>query len=182
MTPFGTEDFGSFLSSIPDADMVFGGFAGADAIAFVNQFDQFGLRDRMPLLGHGPLITELLLQAEGPAATGTTAGFYYTSQLDNAENEAFVSALTGANPDIPPSHFTAGAWATGSVLLKAIEAADDPSSGDAMRSAIAAVEIEAPWGPMSFDPETGYVFGPTYVYEVVDEADGLRHEVVATIE
>jgi branched-chain amino acid transport system substrate-binding protein len=182
LTPFGTEDFGSFLGSIPEADVVFGGFAGADGIAFVNQYQQFGLRDRSPLLGHGPLITELLLQAEGPAAVDTTAGFYYTSQLDNAENEAFIAALREANPDIPPSHFTAGAWATGTVLLTALAAADDPGSGDSVRDAIAAAEIDAPWGPMTFDAETHYVFGPTFVYTVVDDSGGLRHEVVATIE
>jgi hypothetical protein len=35
---------------------------------------------------------------------------------------------------------------------------------------------------MTFDAETHYVFGPTFVYTVVDDRDGLRHEVVATIE
>lgn len=182
MTPFGTKDFGSFLSGLPDADVVFGGYAGADGIAFVNQYRQFGGGGQPPLVAHGPLVTELLLAAEGPAAVDTVAGFYYTSQLDNAENDAFISALSGANPDLPPSHFTAGSWATGSVLLAAIAAADDPTSGDSMRSAVAATEIEAPWGPMAFDADTGYVFGPTYVYKVVGDASVLRHEVVATVE
>ena len=182
MTPFGTKDFGSFLSSVPRADMVFGGYAGADAIAFVNQYAQFGLKDRTPLLGHGPLITELILQAQGPSAEGAMSGFYYSSQLETADNTAFISALQGANDKIPPSHFTAGAWATGTVLLEAIADADDPSSGDSMREAIAAVQIEAPWGPMSFDPKTGYVFGPTYVYKAISDGGKLRHDIVDTIE
>lgn len=182
LTPFGTKDFGSFLSDLPDADMVFGGYAGADGIAFVNQYKQFGSGEAPPLLAHGPLVTELLLAAEGPAAVGTTAGFYYTSQLDNPENKAFTTALHGAKPDLPPSHFTAGAWATGSVLLSAIAAADDPTSGSSLRDAIAATKVDAPWGPMAFDPDTHYVFGPTYVYKVVEESGALHHEVVATIE
>jgi branched-chain amino acid transport system substrate-binding protein len=181
MTPFGTEDFGSFLSGVPDADVAFGGYAGADAIAFVNQYDQFGVQDRMPLLGHGPLVTELLLQAEGPAASDTTAGFYYTSQLDEPENDAFMSALHDANPDIPPSHFTAGAWATGTLLLQAIAAADNPHSSEAVHDAIASTTFDAPWGSTSFDPDTHYVLGPTYVYTVVDDADGLHHKVLDTI-
>lgn len=182
LTPFGTKDFGSFLSSVPDADAVFGGYAGADAISFVTQYAQFGLKERMPLLGHGPLITELVLNAEGPAAEGITAAFYYSSQLDNAENEAFMTAVRAADPKIAPSHFTAGSWATGTILLTAIEAADDPASGEDMREALAAVKIEAPWGPMSFDKKTGYVFGRTYVYSVVKEGDGVRHKIEDTIE
>ncbi|MGD9998573.1 MAG: ABC transporter substrate-binding protein [Ilumatobacteraceae bacterium] len=183
MPPFGTQDFGSFLAEIPDADMVFGGFAGADGIAFIQQYDQFGLKDEMPLIAHGPLITELLLQAEGPSAAGTTAGFYYSSQLDLPENDRFKAALGGAKPDLPPSHFTAGSWATGTVLLHAIEVAGaDAEDGDAMRAAIASTTIDAPWGPMSFDADTGYVFGPTYVYTVVDEGGVLRHRIDATID
>lgn len=181
-TPFGTQDFGSFLASVPEADIVFGGYAGADAIAFVNQFEQFGIKDRSPLLGHGPLITELLLQIQGPAAVGTTVGFYYTSALENDENDAFKAALTAANPDLPPSHFTAGSWATASVLLDAIEAAGAGADGDALRDAIAATNTETPWGPITFDPATGYVFGPTYIYSAVDNGGTLAHQVEATIE
>lgn len=183
MPPFGTQDFGSYLAEIPDADVVFGGFAGADGIAFIQQYDQFGLKDRMPLLAHGPLVTELLLQAEGPAAVGTTAGFYYSSQLEIAENDRFKTALATANPDLPPSHFTAGSWATGTVLLSAVAAAGaDAEDGDVMRTAIADTVVDTPWGPISFDAETGYVFGPTYVYSVTDDGGVLRHQVDATIE
>ena len=182
LTPFGTQDFGSFFVSVPDTDMVFGGYAGAGAIAFINQYEQFGLKDRAPLLGHGPLITELLLQIEGPAAVDTTVGFYYTSSLDNPENQAFKDALAAANPNLPPSHFTAGAWATGSILLQAIEAAGAGGDGPALRDAIAAVEVDTPWGPIHFDADTGYIFGPTYIYTVVQDGDVLRHETLAIIE
>ncbi|MGD9700874.1 MAG: ABC transporter substrate-binding protein [Acidimicrobiia bacterium] len=180
--PFGTQDFGSYLAEIPDADVVFGGFAGADGIAFIQQYDQFGLKAKTPLIAHGPLVTELLLQAEGPSSEGITAAFYYSSQLDNAENERFKTALGAANPALPPSHFTAGAWATGSILLSALAAADDANDGDSVREALAASSVETPWGPMTFDAETGYVFGPTFIYTVVQDGDALRHEVQATIE
>ncbi|MBJ31580.1 MAG: hypothetical protein CL466_09245 [Acidimicrobiaceae bacterium] len=181
LTPFGTQDFGSFFVGVPDADMVFGGYAGADAIAFINQYEQFGLKDRAPLLGHGPLITELLLQIEGPAAIGTTVGFYYTSSLDNPENQAFKDALAAANPDLPPSHFTAGSWATGSILLQAIENAGAGADGPALRDAIAAVEVDTPWGPAHFDADSGYIFGPTYIYTAVQDGEALRHEPLAII-
>lgn len=177
--PLGTQDFGSLLAGVPEADVVFGGFGGADGIAFVKQYEQFGLKKRSKLVAHGPLVTELLLQQEGPAAVEITAGFYYSSQIDNEENTRFKAALAKANPKLPPSHFTAGAWATGSVILAAIEAAgDDATNGAALAAAIAATEIDVPWGTLKFDPEKRIAFGTTYIYTVIADGDILKHKIL----
>jgi branched-chain amino acid transport system substrate-binding protein len=177
--PLGTTDFGSYLSQLPDADVTFAGFAGADAVQFVQQYDKFGLKDRMPLIGHGPLVTELVLNQIGPSAVGVGAGFYYSSTLDNEENARFISTMTEANPDFVPSHFTAGAWASGSVLLDALHRVGDKAGdGKALAKAIRATKIDAPWGPLEFDPETGYAIAPTYFYTVVADGDSLKHQVV----
>lgn len=177
--PLGTTDFASYLSQLPDADVTFAGFAGADAVKFVQQYDQFGIKDRMPLIGHGPLVTELVLNAIGPAAVGVGAGFYYSSTLDNAENTRFITTMKGVDPKFVPSHFTAGAWASGSVLLDAIaRAGDKASNGEDLAAAIRATKIDAPWGPLEFDPATGYAIAPTYYYTVVDEGGVLEHKIV----
>jgi branched-chain amino acid transport system substrate-binding protein len=181
--PLGTQDFGSYLSGISSADVVFGGFAGADAVRFVQQYEQFGLKNRMPLVGHGPLVTELVLGNIGEPAMGVGAAFYYSSSLDVAENQRFIDALAEANPEIPPSHFTAGAWASGTVLIEAIERlGGDVADAEALAEAIRAVEVDAPWGRLTFDPKTGYAVAPTYYYEVTKEGDGLRHSVQDVIE
>jgi branched-chain amino acid transport system substrate-binding protein len=177
--PLGTTDFASYLSQLPDADVTFAGFAGADAVKFVQQYDQFGIKDKMPLIGHGPLVTELVLNAIGPAAVGVGAGFYYSSTLDNAENAHFIDTMKGIDAKFVPSHFTAGAWASGSVLIDAIKrAGDDADNGEDLAAAIRETKIDAPWGPLEFDPETGYAIAPTYYYTVVDDGGALKHEVV----
>jgi len=174
--PLGTTDFASYLSQLPHADVAFAGFAGADAIHFVQQYDKFGLKKKMPLIGHGPLVTELVLNQIGKAAVGVGAGFYYSSTLDTPENKRFISTMTAANPSFVPSHFTAGAWATGSVLLDAIaRAGDKAGDGDALAAAIRATKIDAPWGPLSFDPQTGYAIAPTYYYTVTSQNGKLTH-------
>jgi len=177
--PLGTTDFASYLSQLPDADVTFAGFAGADAVKFVQQYDQFGIKDKMPLIGHGPLVTELVLNAIGPAAVGVGAGFYYSSTLDNAENTRFIDTMKGIDPKFVPSHFTAGAWASGSVLIDAIHrAGEDADNGEDLAAAIRETKLDAPWGPLEFDPETGYAIAPTYYYTVVDDGGVLKHEVV----
>lgn len=177
--PLGTTDFASYLSQLPHADVAFAGFAGADAVQFVKQYDTFGIKKKMPLIGHGPLVTELVLNAIGPAAVGVGAGFYYSSTLDNKENMRFISTMKAASSSFVPSHFTAGAWATGSVLLDAIHrAGSNADDGTKLAAAIRATKIEAPWGPLSFDPTTGYAIAPTYYYTVVNEGGALKHKIV----
>jgi branched-chain amino acid transport system substrate-binding protein len=180
--PLGSNDFASYLSQLPNADVVFAGFAGADAVRFVQQYNKFGMKAKMPLIGHGPLITELVLNQIGPSAVGVGAGFYYSSTLDNAENELFISTMKGINPDFVPSHFTAGAWASGSVLLDAIDrAAEDADDGKKLAKAVRATKIDAPWGSLEFDAETGYAISPTYFYTVVPAGPGLAHKIDAEI-
>jgi branched-chain amino acid transport system substrate-binding protein len=177
--PLGTTDFASYLSQLPDADVAFAGFAGADAIKFVQQYDKFGIKKRMPLIGHGPLLTELVLNQIGPAAVGVGAGFYYSSTLDNAENKRFIDTMKAANPKFVPSHFTAGAWATGSVLLDAVgRAGDKATDGESLAKAIRATKIDTPWGELQFDPETGYAIAPTYYYTADLNGGVLTHKIV----
>jgi branched-chain amino acid transport system substrate-binding protein len=176
--PLGSQDFGSYLSQVRNADVVFGGFAGADAIRFVKQYDDFGVKNRIPLVGHGPLVTELILKQIGESAVGVGAGFYYSSSLDVPANKEFKDGLAHAAKGVPPSHFTAGAWATGGVLLSAIERAkDDVGDGEKLAQAIRATKLDAPWGPLAFDQDTGYATGPGYYYEVVDGGGELRHAI-----
>lgn len=180
--PLGTNDFASYLSQLPKADVVFAGFAGADAVRFVQQYDKFGVKKRMPLIGHGPLVTELVLNQIGQAAVGVGAGFYYSSTLDNAENKRFIDTMKGINPAFVPSHFTAGAWATGSLLLAAIkQAGDKVSNGEEFAKVIRATTVDAPWGELKFDPKTGYAIAPTYYYTVVSNGGALSHKIVAEI-
>lgn len=179
--PLGAQDFGSYLSGIGSADVVFAGFAGADAIRFVQQYQQFGVKARLPLIGHGPLLTELVLQQIGDPAIDVGAGFYYSSSLDNAANKEFIAGLGERDKAVLPSHFTAGAWATAGVLLDAIARTDDISDGRAFAKAIRATKIEAPWGPLTFDGKTGYAVAPTYYYTATRDGNTLRHKVVDEI-
>jgi branched-chain amino acid transport system substrate-binding protein len=177
--PLGTNDFGSYLSQIADADVTFAGFAGADAVKFVKQYDKFGVKQRIPIVAHGPLVTELVLNQIGPAAVGVGAGFYYSSTLENPENQKFITTMKSSNPAFVPSHFTAGAWASVSVLLDAIHrAGGDVSDGAAFAKLIRTTNIQVPWGTLQFDQSTGYAIAPTYYYVVTSTDTGVQHKVV----
>ncbi len=178
--PLGTTDFGSYLTQVGDPDVVFGGFAGADAIGFVKQYRQFGVK--APLVAHGPLVTELVLKAIGPAAVGVNAAFYYSSTLQNAANASFVKTMKGLDSNFVPSHFTAGAWTVGTVLINTIKRMNgNVSNGAAFAKAIRKARVQAPWGLLTFDPKTGYGRAPTYFYKVVSVDGTLQHQILAKL-
>jgi branched-chain amino acid transport system substrate-binding protein len=127
-------------------------------------------------------VTELVLKAIGPAAVGVNAAFYYSSQLDNAANKDFITTMKKADPSFVPSHFTAGAWATGSVLIDTIQRLKgNVGNGATFAKAIRQTRIQAPWGRLTFDPKTGYGRGPTYFYKVVDNEGVLQHQILAKL-
>ena len=50
--------------------------------------------------------------------------------------------------------------------------------GRELAKLIRATRIDAPWGQLEFDQDTGYAIAPTYYYTVTAEGDALRHHIV----
>ena len=92
--PLGAADFGPFLTSFDptSADAVGAVFAGSDAIKFVKQYAEYGLKGKIPLISTILLTDDLILQEEGDAAIGITSASHYSSTLETAANKAFVDA------------------------------------------------------------------------------------------
>jgi len=65
------------------AKAVYAFFSGTDAVNFVKQFDQFGLKATVKLTGAGFLTEPDVLPAQGKSALGVITGHFYTPLLDN---------------------------------------------------------------------------------------------------
>ena len=93
----GTMDFAPFLSAIDTkgADSVYAWFAGTDAVRFVQQYDEFGLKKRLPLFGFMVIADDPYLPNIGDAALGIITSGHYTYAIDTPRNRAFVKAYTG---------------------------------------------------------------------------------------
>ncbi|NGN65228.1 ABC transporter substrate-binding protein [Streptomyces sp. A7024] len=151
--PFATTtDYQPYLSKIraSGAKAVFCFFAGAEAIAFVKQYEQFGLADSVPLYGAGFLTEGAVLAAQGKAALGVRTSLHYSDQLDNPANKSFAAAYSGKY-DTPPSVYAMQAWDAANVLDRALKAADD-TSGDALGKALKGLGTidDSPRGSWSF--------------------------------
>ena len=64
--PLFTTDFGPYLSQLKrDVDAVYAVFSGADALRFTKQYQDAGLKARLPLIGGGTLTDEHVLRTMG---------------------------------------------------------------------------------------------------------------------
>jgi branched-chain amino acid transport system substrate-binding protein len=178
-TPFGTtQDFQPYLSQIQQsgATATFCFYAGAEAVNFVKQYDQFGLADSIPLFGSGFLTEGGALTAQGEAAVGVQTSLHYSTELDNEANQAFVEAYQAAY-DAPPTVYAVQTWDAAVVLDQAVADAED-LSGDALSEALGGLgEIsDSPRGPWTFDGQTpAQTF---YLREVESSGGGLVNAVL----
>lgn len=108
--PFGTvTDYQPYLADIQQAKpkAVYAFFPAAEALRFVRQYSQFGLKRDIPL--HGSFITDpqSVLNAQGGAALGVGTNAPWAIELDSVENRRFIEAYRRQFGQIAPSSFAA---------------------------------------------------------------------------
>ncbi len=179
LTPFGTtQDYQPFLSKVQssDAEATFVFYSGGEAVSFVQQYDEFGLKDELPLYGSGFLTEGSVLEAQGPAAEGVQTTLHYSTEIENEANQAFVEAYQEAYDELP-TVFGMTTYDTANVLAKALEGTEG-LSGDELSAALDGLgEIEdSQRGPWSFNGQTPEQ--TIYLREVADEGGTLINTVV----
>jgi branched-chain amino acid transport system substrate-binding protein len=179
LTPFGTtQDFQPFLSGIQSsgAAATFVFYAGGEAVSFVQQYADFGLKDTIPLYGSGFLTEGSVLDAQGPAAVGVRTTLHYSTEIDNPTNAEFVQAYQEAYDELPTT-YAVQAYDAANVLARALTEAGE-TGGQAVTDALGGLgEIDdSPRGPWSFSNQTPEQ--AVYLREVVDENGTLVNSVV----
>jgi branched-chain amino acid transport system substrate-binding protein len=160
LTPFGTTtNFQPYLARIQrsGAKAVYCFYAGAEAVAFVKQYQQFGLASRIPLYCSGFVTEGGVLDAQGDAALGIKGSLHYSDQLDNPTNQRFVADY-GARYGDSPTVYAVQAYDAAAVLDRALAKG---TTGDAIVAGLKGIgEIDSPRGPWRFTD--GH--GPDQVY------------------
>lgn len=172
--PLGTTDYGPFLSGVNQAgaDFVWSAMAGSDALNLVQQYEQFGLKDALPLIGVGSLTSEDVLQAQGPAALGIRSNYPYAPTLDNSVNEAFVADYR-EKYDANPSPFSMWGYDAIQFIHQALLISGGSTDVTSLIEAMEQTQFESPRGPVSFDAETHNVVQQQYLLEVQETEDGF---------
>jgi branched-chain amino acid transport system substrate-binding protein len=181
-TPFGTtQDFQPFLAKARSADpgAVFVFYAGAEAVSFVKQYDEFGLSKRVPLYGSGFLTEGGVLTAQGDAADGVHTALHYTTALDNPANSEFAQAYEAKTGE-PPTVYAVQTWDAAAVLDRAAKSAG-ALDGDSLADAMGKLgEItDSPRGTWKFEQQSPVQ--EMYLREVRAEGDAVTNAVVESL-
>jgi len=184
-TPFPVnEDFAPFLTKINQAapTAVYAFFSGSQAVRFVRQYDEFGLRARSRLCGAGFLTESDVLPAQGQSALGIITGHFYSTLLDNPANKAFARAFRATYARTPHG-FAVQGNDSAQVIVHALTATGGDTRDKArLLEALRGVEFDSPRGRFRFDPRTQNVIQPfVYVREVREVGGELANVVVDRI-
>jgi len=175
-------DFSPFLSQLPrDADAVVAVFAAAQAVQFVKQYAQQGLKARWPLLGAPPLADDHTLPAMGDDAVGVITAHMWTQALANPANQAFLQ-LAEARLKVLPGAFNAMMYSGARWIVEATEAVsgrveDREKFVDALRRA--SEKVPDPRGPVKVD-EYGNPTQNIYILKVEKAAGRVQNDVIYT--
>ncbi len=98
--PLGTKDFASTIAALPDdVDAIYLGLGGADAVNFLNQYQQAG--GKAHLLGGSIMVDQTVLSAKGDAKKamiGTIASSGMADTWDDPGWKAFVKLYQESTP------------------------------------------------------------------------------------
>jgi branched-chain amino acid transport system substrate-binding protein len=170
----GETDYAPYLTKIKNsgAKAVFAFFSGTDAVNFVKQYDQFGLKGSVKLTGAGFLTEPDVLPAQGNSALGILTGHFYTPVLDNPVNQRFVREFREKFGGKMPDGFACQGYDTAEVIVRALKAVNgNTQDKDKLVAAIAKIEFDSPRGRFRFDPKSQNVIQPyIYVREVREVA------------
>jgi branched-chain amino acid transport system substrate-binding protein len=178
-TPLSTPDYGSYVAQVKNADAIFLGTAGSNGFRFLRQFIEYGLKDKMAVIGGMTALDESVLRNMGDEALGILTTSWYSAELDNKPNKLFAPAFR-KQFKYDPGYYAGGCYVAGEVLEAALKAthgkADDKK---ALMAAIRSVDVETIRGLVKFD-EFGNVIGDVYIRKVTRSDGRLVNSVFKT--
>ena len=149
-TPVSVHDFAPYLAQISrDVDAVYALFLGRSTLQFMRQYAEYGLKDRIPLIGAGPTTDEHALPFMGDEALGVITALHYSAALDTPANRVFAAAYR-ARYDKLASYYAESMYSGGKWVVAAIEALDGRvEDRDALLKALQDAKPEGlPRGPV----------------------------------
>src|SRR5437667_6637962 len=179
--PLGTTDFGPYIAQLKrDVDAVYAVFSGADALRFAKQYEDAGLKARLPLVGGGTFTDEHVLRTMGDEVSGVITALHYSAALQTPANKKFAGAYEAKYKQVP-SYYSEGMYVAGMALKAALEATGgDIENVDKFVNALRKVDLsDAPRGPIRFD-DFGNPIENVYVRKVEKVNDRLQNTVIHT--
>jgi len=180
--PLNVLDFAPYLSQIQkDVDAVCAVFVAGQAVRFVKQYGDSGLRGKVPLVGTGVMTDESALRGMGDEAIGIVGSLLWSPTLQNPANQTFMK-LAEAKFGRTPAYFNAVMYSSGRWIAAAAQALngqveDREKFVAAIRRAIETTPD--PRGPIKLD-EYGNPTENVYIVRVDKSSGKLVNTIIHT--
>jgi branched-chain amino acid transport system substrate-binding protein len=170
-TPPAQLDFSAELTAIRAAnpDVVYAFYGGGNAIAFVKQYAQAGLKN-IPLIAGANLSDPLMFEAQGDAAKGVILASAYSVNVDNPANMKFVEAFR-SKYSRDPTYYAAMQYDAIMLLDAAIKANDGSLDSATLRAQMKKANFQSLRGKLRFNTNQ-YPIQDIYLEEVVQNPNG----------
>jgi branched-chain amino acid transport system substrate-binding protein len=178
--PLTVPDYGSFLAQMKtNIDAVFLGFAGSNGFRWLRQFNEYGMKGKVGVVGGMTALDESVLRNMGDEALGILTSCWYSAEIDNPVNRKFAPAFRAENK-YDPGFYAAATYVNGAVFQAAVEAVKGKvEDKEAFMKALRATKVDSARGPVTFD-DYGNVVGNVYIRKVERKDGRLVNAVVQT--
>jgi branched-chain amino acid transport system substrate-binding protein len=179
--PLGTTDFSPYLTDLKSINppVTYDFMPGADAVRFIQQYSEFGLKEKMPLTGF-TIIDSQTVSALGKSAVGVISALTYTDTVDNPESKEFATNFR-AKFKYAPDLFADYGYVGAKTLGEALKLTDgDASDKDKLAEAMTKVKFNAPRGPFRIDPATHNPIQDIYICQVIESGSGISTKILST--
>jgi branched-chain amino acid transport system substrate-binding protein len=180
--PLNALDFAPYLTQIqPDVDAICGVFVAGQAVRFVKQYGDSGLKSKVPLVGTGVMTDESALRGMGDEAIGIVGSLLWSPTLQNPANQTFMK-LAEAKFGRTPAYFHAVMYSSGRWIAAAAQSLngqveDREKFVAAIRRAIETTPD--PRGPIKLD-EYGNPTENVYILRVDKSGGKLVNTIIHT--
>jgi branched-chain amino acid transport system substrate-binding protein len=180
--PLNAMDFAPYLTQLrKDVDAVCAVFVAGQAVRFVKQYADQGLKDRVPLISTGVMTDESALRGMGDEALGILSVLIWSPTLDNPTNRSFMK-LAESKLGKVPAYFSAVMYSSGRWVARAAEMVNGQvEDRDRFMAALGrAIETtEDPRGPIKLD-EWNNPTENVYLLKVERVGGKLQNTVIHT--
>jgi len=178
-SPLATPDYGSYVAQVRSADAIFLGTAGSNGFRFLRQFIEYGLKDKMSVIGGMTALDESVLRNMGDEALGIVTTSWYSAELDNTLNKAFAAAFR-KQFKYDPGYYAGGTYVSGEILEAGLKGAKgNVEDKKALMTAIRGSNADTVRGVVKFD-EFGNAIGDVYIRKVARSDGRLVNSVIKT--
>src|SRR2546429_2693003 len=178
--PLTVPDYSTYLAQLKtNIDGIFLGFAGSNGLRWYKQFNEYGLKGKLAVVGGMTAFDEAVLRNMGDESLGIITACWYSAELDNPINRKFAPAFR-AEWKYDPGFYAAATYVEGAVLEAALASVNGKiEDKPAFMKALRATKIDTARGPVAFD-EYGNIVGNVYIRKVERKQGRLVNAVIYT--